>query len=48
MEEAVAYIQQNYQRDLNMAMVSNHISVSYSFFSQAFKRIYWHEFHQLS
>lgn len=37
MEEAVAYIQQNYQRDLNMAMVSNHISVSYSFFSQAFK-----------
>lgn len=37
MEEAIAYIRKNYQKDLNMAMVSNHISVSYSFFSQAFK-----------
>ncbi len=37
MEEAVAFIRKNYQKDLNMAMASNYISVSYSFFSQAFK-----------
>lgn len=37
MEEAIAYVRENYRKDLNMAMVSNHISISYSFFSQAFK-----------
>lgn len=37
MEEALAYMGENYKKNLNMATVSNHISVSYSFFSQAFK-----------
>ena len=37
MKEAVDYIYENYNKDLNMAMVSNHISMNYSFFSQAFK-----------
>lgn len=37
MKEALIYIKSNYEKDLNMAMVSNHISMNYSFFSQAFK-----------
>nr|WP_301335078.1 AraC family transcriptional regulator [Holtiella tumoricola] len=37
MKEALAYIKSNYEKDLNMAMVSNHISMNYSFFSQTFK-----------
>lgn len=37
LEEAVAYIHKNYEKDLNMAMVSNHISMNYSCFSQIFK-----------
>ena len=37
MKEAVEYILDNYEKDLNMAMVSNHISMNYSCFSQAFK-----------
>lgn len=37
MEEAVDYIYENYDKDLNMAMVSNHISMNYSCFSQTFK-----------
>lgn len=37
LKEAVAYIHDNYQKDLNMAMVSNHISMNYSSFSQLFK-----------
>lgn len=37
MKEAVQYIYENYNKDLNMAMVSNHISMNYSLFSQAFK-----------
>ncbi|MFD1136516.1 response regulator [Paenibacillus urinalis] len=37
MKEAVRYIQEHYERPLNMAMVSNHVSLNYSYFSEAFK-----------
>jgi len=37
MEEALAYIEANYFRSLNMATVSNHVSLNYSYFSEAFK-----------
>ncbi|MFE4712934.1 response regulator [Paenibacillus sp. NPDC056722] len=37
MKEALAYIEANYSRPLNMAMVSNHVSLNYSYFSEAFK-----------
>lgn len=36
--QAVLYIRENYDRDLNMAVVSNHISMNYSLFSYAFKQ----------
>lgn len=35
--EAVRYIRENYQKDLNMALVSNYVSMNYSLFSIAFK-----------
>lgn len=38
MQEAVSYIRQNYSSDLNMAVVSNHVSMNYSLFSYAFKQ----------
>lgn len=37
MQQAIEYIQQNYNKDLNMAVVSNHISMNYSLFSLVFK-----------
>ncbi|MNG12783.1 HTH-type transcriptional activator Btr [compost metagenome] len=37
MKKATQYIQENFDKDLNMAMVSNHVSFNYSYFSQAFK-----------
>ncbi len=37
MKEALAYININYNKDLNMAVVSNYVSMNYSFFSQIFK-----------
>lgn len=37
MEEARSYIEANYARPLNMAMVSNYVSLNYSYFSEAFK-----------
>lgn len=37
-EDALIYIQENYDKDLNMAVVSNHVSMNYSFFSYAFKQ----------
>lgn len=37
MKEAVRYIHEHYERPLNMAMVSNHVSLNYSYFSEAFK-----------
>ncbi|WP_099469242.1 response regulator [Konateibacter massiliensis] len=36
--EAVEYIRKNYYNDLNMAVVSNHISMNYSLFSHSFKQ----------
>lgn len=38
MEEALAYIRDNYDKDLNMAVVSNQVSMNYSLFSYAFKQ----------
>lgn len=38
MQQAVEYIRQNYSSDLNMAVVSNHVSMNYSLFSYAFKQ----------
>ena len=35
--QAMEYIQENYDKDLNMAVVSNHISMNYSLFSYMFK-----------
>ena len=35
---AIRYIQENYDKDLNMAVVSNHISMNYSLFSYVFKQ----------
>lgn len=35
---ALGYIHENYNKDLNMAVVSNHISMNYSLFSQVFKQ----------
>lgn len=37
-QQAIAYIEQNYNKDLNMAVVSNHISMNYSLFSYLFKQ----------
>ncbi len=34
---AIEYINENYDKDLNMAVVSNHISMNYSLFSYMFK-----------
>ncbi|OWA33250.1 hypothetical protein B9G55_21430 [Saccharibacillus sp. O16] len=37
LREAVAFIEAHYARPLNMATVSNHVSLNYSYFSEAFK-----------
>ncbi|WP_036717527.1 response regulator [Paenibacillus sp. JCM 10914] len=37
MKAAVTYMEANYHKPLNMAMVSNHVSLNYSYFSEAFK-----------
>ncbi|MDO3410213.1 response regulator [Saccharibacillus sp. CPCC 101409] len=37
LKEAVAFIETHYARPLNMATVSNHVSLNYSYFSEAFK-----------
>lgn len=37
-QQAVLYIRENYDKELNMAVVSNHISMNYSLFSYAFKQ----------
>ncbi len=37
-QQAISYIQENYDKDLNMAVVSNHISMNYSLFSYVFKQ----------
>ncbi|OXS60531.1 hypothetical protein B1A99_08930 [Cohnella sp. CIP 111063] len=37
MDRALEYIHANYAKDLNMTMVSNYVSLNYTYFSQAFK-----------
>ncbi len=37
MQEAIAYIDENFGKNLNMAIVSNSMSINYSVFSQTFK-----------
>lgn len=37
-QQAIAYIKEHYNKDLNMAVVSNHISMNYSLFSYVFKQ----------
>lgn len=37
-QQAVEYIKKNYAKDLNMAVVSNYISMNYSLFSYSFKQ----------
>jgi two-component system response regulator YesN len=37
MQKAVDYLQEHYHEDVNMAVVSNHISLNYTYFSEAFK-----------
>lgn len=37
MNRAIAYIRENYHKDLNLAVVSNYISLNYSYFSHMFK-----------
>lgn len=37
MQTAIAYIKAHYNKDFNMAVVSNHVSMNYSLFSIAFK-----------
>ena len=36
-QEAINYIRENYKTDINMAVVSNEVSMNYSLFSSAFK-----------
>jgi len=36
-DEAIKFINQNYHRDINMAMVANHVSLNYYYFSSIFK-----------
>jgi two-component system response regulator YesN len=36
-EKAIDYINNNYYKDLNLAIVSNEVSLNYSYFSQVFK-----------
>lgn len=38
MQEAIEYIKDNFSTNLNMAVVSNHISMNYSLFSYTFKQ----------
>lgn len=37
-QQATIFIKENYNKDLNMAVVSNHISMNYSLFSYVFKQ----------
>lgn len=38
MQTAIEYIRENYNKDLNMAVVSNYLSMNYSLFSYSFKQ----------
>lgn len=43
-EQAIKFIEENYHKDINMAIVSNHISMNYSVFSAMFKGYTGHNF----
>ncbi len=43
-QEAILYLNENYYKNLNMAVVSNSISMNYSLFSYAFKQYTGHNF----
>lgn len=36
-KQAITYIEENFDKDLNMAVISNYVSMNYSLFSYAFK-----------
>ncbi len=36
-KKAVEFIHENYRSDINMAIVSNHVSMNYTFFSESFR-----------
>lgn len=38
MMQAIQYVDENYASDLNMAVVSNYVSMNYSLFSYSFKQ----------
>lgn len=38
MKQAIAYIEENFDKDLNMAVISNYVSMNYSLFSYVFKQ----------
>lgn len=38
LNEAIRYIHENYHKPLDLAMVSNHVSLNYSYFSNLFKK----------
>ena len=38
-DKALAYIEENYQKDINMATVANTLSLEYSYFSRMFKNV---------
>ncbi|CAM4161842.1 response regulator [Lederbergia lenta] len=44
MERAIRYIHENYHKDLNLAVVSNYVSLNYSYFSHMFKEYTGHNF----
>ncbi|KRE72912.1 response regulator [Paenibacillus sp. Soil750] len=44
MQKVLDYLQTHYADDLNMAVVSNHFSLNYSYFSQAFQEYYGESF----
>lgn len=44
MEKAIQYIEENYYKDLNLAVVSNYVSLNYSYFSHSFKEYTGHNF----
>jgi len=37
MEKSIVYLNENYDKDVNLAVISNYVSLNYSYFSQLFK-----------
>ena len=36
-DEALVYVKENFTKNINMAMVANHVSINYTWFSEKFK-----------